>query len=69
MKAFRFANDTRDEDKRARIKRITAEDGVYRCHTAFNCVEACPKELNPTETIQALKRQSAKQTLKFWSRS
>jgi succinate dehydrogenase / fumarate reductase iron-sulfur subunit len=69
LKAFRFANDTRDEDKRQRINRVTAEDGVYRCHTAFNCVEACPKELNPTEAIQTLKRQSAKQALKFWSRS
>jgi succinate dehydrogenase / fumarate reductase iron-sulfur subunit len=68
LKAFRFANDTRDEDKRLRIKRVTAEDGVFRCHTAFNCVEACPKELNPTEAIQTLKRQSAKQALKFWSR-
>lgn len=66
LKAFRFANDTRDENKKDRIKRITAEDGVYRCHTAFNCVEACPKELNPTETIQTLKRQSVKQALKFW---
>ncbi|MHA1994709.1 MAG: succinate dehydrogenase/fumarate reductase iron-sulfur subunit [Candidatus Hodarchaeales archaeon] len=69
LKAFRFTNDTRDEDKRARLKRVTSEDGVYRCHTAFNCVEACPKELNPTEAIQTLKRQSTKQTLKFWSRS
>ncbi|WP_455139793.1 succinate dehydrogenase/fumarate reductase iron-sulfur subunit [Candidatus Hodarchaeum mangrovi] len=66
LKAFRFANDTRDEDHKARIKRVTAEDGVFRCHTAFNCVEACPKELNPTEAIQTLKRQSAKQVLKFW---
>ena len=69
LKAFRFANDTRDEDKRQRISRITAEDGVYRCHTAFNCVEACPKELNPTEAIQTLKRQSVKQIFKFWNRS
>ncbi|MHA2054021.1 MAG: succinate dehydrogenase/fumarate reductase iron-sulfur subunit [Candidatus Hodarchaeales archaeon] len=69
LKAFRFTNDTRDEDKHQRIKRVTSEDGVFRCHTAFNCVEACPKELNPTEAIQTLKGQSLKQTLKFWSRS
>ncbi|MHA1946878.1 MAG: succinate dehydrogenase/fumarate reductase iron-sulfur subunit [Candidatus Hodarchaeales archaeon] len=69
LKAFRFANDTRDEDKRQRISRVTSEDGVFRCHTAFNCVEACPKELNPTEAIQTLKRQSVKQIFKFWNRS
>ncbi len=68
LKAFRFANDTRDEDRRARLKRVTSEDGVYRCHTAFNCVEACPKELNPKEAIQTLKRQATKQAFKFWSR-
>ena len=68
LKAFRFTKDTRDENTKERVKRVTAEDGVFRCHTAFNCVEACPKELNPTEAIQALKRQSAKQALKFWSR-
>jgi len=69
LKAFRFANDTRDKDKRNRIARVTAEDGVFRCHTAFNCVEACPKELNPTEAIQTLKRQSVQQIFKFWNRS
>ncbi len=69
LKAFRFANDTRDEDKRERIARVTAEDGVFRCHTAYNCVEACPKKLNPTEAIQTLKRQSVKQVFKFWNRS
>ena len=69
LKAFRFANDTRDEDKYQRIKRVTSEDGIFRCHTAFNCVEACPRGLNPTEAIQTLKRQSAKQTLMFWKRS
>ncbi len=68
LKAFRFTNDTRDEAQKDRIARVTAEDGVFRCHTAFNCVEACPKNLNPTEAIQNLKRQSAKQVLKFWAR-
>jgi succinate dehydrogenase / fumarate reductase iron-sulfur subunit len=68
LKAHRFVADTRDEAKDDRIKTITSEDGVYRCHTAFGCVEACPKELNPTYAIQALKLESAKQFWKFWKR-
>jgi succinate dehydrogenase / fumarate reductase iron-sulfur subunit len=68
LKAFRFAFDTRDEASKERIKRVTGEDGIFRCHTAFNCVEACPKNINPTHGIQSLKLRSAKQTLKFWSR-
>ena len=31
---------------------------VWRCRTIFNCVEVCPKKLNPTERIQALKRMA-----------
>jgi succinate dehydrogenase / fumarate reductase iron-sulfur subunit len=68
LKAFRFAFDTRDEASKERVNRVTGEDGVFRCHTAFNCVEACPKNINPTHGIQSLKLRSAKQTLKFWSR-
>ncbi|MHA2225882.1 MAG: succinate dehydrogenase/fumarate reductase iron-sulfur subunit [Candidatus Hodarchaeales archaeon] len=68
LKAYRFTDDTRDEATKERIRRVTAEDGVFRCHTAFNCVEACPKELNPTEAIQRLKRKSVKQVLKFWAK-
>ena len=40
-----------------------------RCVKCGTCVEACPKELNPTEAIQTLKRQSVKQIFKFWNRS
>jgi succinate dehydrogenase / fumarate reductase iron-sulfur subunit len=36
---------------------------VYRCHTIANCSEACPKELNPTEGIQWLKRAAVRRRL------
>ena len=39
------------------------ERGVYRCHTITNCVEACPKELNPTEGIQWLKMAAVRRRL------
>ena len=39
------------------------ERAVYRCHTITNCVEACPKELNPTEGIQWLKRAAVRRRL------
>jgi succinate dehydrogenase/fumarate reductase-like Fe-S protein len=29
----------------------------------MNCVEACPKELNPTEGIQTLKRTAVRRML------
>ena len=30
--------------------------GVWRCHTQFNCVAACPKGIPLTDSIVRLKR-------------
>lgn len=37
---------------------IASESGLWRCHTAFNCVEACPEKINCTEAIQNLKKKA-----------
>lgn len=58
LKAARFINDTRDTGKAERLKIVGCEDGVWRCHTVFNCADACPKKLNPTNFIQQIKRKT-----------
>ena len=63
LKAHRFEVDTRDEARKERLPRLDNERGVYRCHTIMNCVEACPKELNPTEGIQWLKKTAVRRRL------
>jgi len=63
LKAFRFEVDSRDEAARERLPLWANERGVYRCHTIMNCVEACPKELNPTEGIQWLKKAALRRRL------
>jgi succinate dehydrogenase / fumarate reductase iron-sulfur subunit len=63
LKAYRFEVDSRDEARKARLAHFDNEHGVYRCHTITNCVEACPKELNPTEGIQWLKRAAVRRRL------
>jgi succinate dehydrogenase / fumarate reductase iron-sulfur subunit len=63
LKAYRFEVDSRDEAKKARLPYFDNERGVYRCHTITNCVEACPKELNPTEAIQWLKGAAVRRRL------
>ncbi|MEW5933334.1 MAG: succinate dehydrogenase iron-sulfur subunit [Bacillota bacterium] len=60
LKAYRFAGDTRDKGGLERLKLVAGEDGVWRCHTVFNCAEACPKDINITWSIQALKRKLAR---------
>jgi succinate dehydrogenase / fumarate reductase iron-sulfur subunit len=63
LKAYRFEVDSRDEACKQRLAHFDNEHGVYRCHTITNCVEACPKELNPTEGIQWLKRAAVRRRL------
>jgi succinate dehydrogenase / fumarate reductase iron-sulfur subunit len=66
LKSYRFVADTRDTITDERLDMVESEEGVYRCHTIFNCVEVCPKKLNPTEAIQRLKIKTAKR--KFFGR-
>lgn len=57
VKAYRFVADSRDSVTDWRLAQISGEDEVWRCHTIFNCVEACPKKINCTDFIQGLKRR------------
>ncbi len=66
LKAYRFNGDSRDTGQRERLKVLDNENGVWRCHTIFNCAEACPKKINVTWSIQALKRQGVMNRLAFW---
>ncbi|MCU0766472.1 MAG: succinate dehydrogenase iron-sulfur subunit [Gammaproteobacteria bacterium] len=55
LQAWRFLADTRDQ---ATDERLDALDGPYklfRCHSIMNCVEVCPKGLNPTKAIGHIK--------------
>lgn len=56
LKAWRFLGDSRDEAKSERIDAVNGADGVWRCHTIFNCKEACPKEIDIPATLSRLKR-------------
>jgi succinate dehydrogenase / fumarate reductase iron-sulfur subunit len=50
--------DTRDKLGMERLPKLTGENGVWQCHAEFNCMEACPKHLSPTEAIHHLKREA-----------
>ncbi|OLS24420.1 MAG: Succinate dehydrogenase iron-sulfur subunit [Candidatus Heimdallarchaeota archaeon LC_3] len=67
-KAFRFYEDTRDAGGKRRLKLLDSEDSVFRCHTSFECVEACPKNIPLTEGIQSLKRSIMKYKIKKFLR-
>ena len=55
-KAYRYCHDPRDDAQAERLARVAQERGLWRCHTIFSCAEWCPKNVNPTEAIQNLKK-------------
>ncbi len=63
LKAYRFVFDTRDEAADERLDIIDTPDGIWRCHTVFNCIEACPKEINITWHISQLKQELSRREL------
>jgi succinate dehydrogenase / fumarate reductase iron-sulfur subunit len=56
--ALRFANDSRDTAKKERLGIVGNNEGVFRCHTVFNCQQVCPKSLDVTGAISKLKVKS-----------
>jgi succinate dehydrogenase/fumarate reductase iron-sulfur protein len=57
-KAWRYSSDSRDHGKQQRLASLADEQGLWRCHTIFGCAEQCPKNVNPTEAIQQLKKMA-----------
>lgn len=56
LNVWRFIVDSRDEGADERLQMLNDRHGVWRCHTILNCIEACPKGLNPTKAISGLKK-------------
>jgi succinate dehydrogenase / fumarate reductase iron-sulfur subunit len=60
LKAFLRVLDPRDAQPADRLADLSGDDGVYRCHTIFNCIDACPKQLDPTLAIETLRKLAQK---------
>jgi len=56
LQANRWLVDSRDEAMGERLDQLEDAFRLYRCHQIMNCMEACPKELNPTAAINNIKR-------------
>ena len=60
LKAFMRVMDPRDSAPAERLEIVGGDDGVFRCHTIFNCIDACPKGLNPTQAIETMRKLAQK---------
>jgi succinate dehydrogenase / fumarate reductase iron-sulfur subunit len=56
VNAHRFIFDSRDEAADERLEILADKDGVWRCRTIFNCVDACPRDINITRAILEVSR-------------
>jgi len=63
LQANRWLKDSRDDAAGERLDMLEDSFKLYRCHQIMNCMEACPKELNPTKAINDIKRSLAKRKI------
>ena len=51
LQAYRFLADSRDTATAERLSNLDDPFSVFRCRGIMNCVNVCPKGLNPTRAI------------------
>jgi len=56
VNAHRFIFDSRDRAAAERLEILATRSGVFACRTAFNCTEACPREIKITQAIAEVKQ-------------
>ncbi|MEM0143957.1 MAG: succinate dehydrogenase iron-sulfur subunit [Candidatus Parvarchaeum sp.] len=62
-RAYCLIADKRDAIGDERLRIVNDTNGIWRCHSQFNCTEVCPKEIVPTHSIQNLKKRSVSNML------
>ncbi|VAW93525.1 Succinate dehydrogenase iron-sulfur protein [hydrothermal vent metagenome] len=60
LQSYRFLADSRDQATSERLAELQGPYRLFRCHTIMNCVNVCPKGLNPTAAINNIKKMMLK---------
>jgi len=63
LQSWRFLADSRDQATDERLAGLDGPFSLFRCHTIMNCVEVCPKGLNPTRAIGRIKELMVKRSV------
>ena len=63
LNAYRFIVDSRDQALNERLDDLEDPYRLFRCHTIMNCVDVCPKGLNPTNAIGKIKELLVKRAV------
>src|SRR5579862_2555148 len=58
-KAYRYVGDPRDAQPLERLNDLAQDPhGIYDCTHCFNCIDACPKGVDPMSQIMRLRRKA-----------
>lgn len=63
LQAYRFIADSRDQATSERLDNLEDPYRLFRCHTIMNCVDVCPKGLNPSKAISKIKEMLVRRTI------
>lgn len=63
LAAYRFIADTRDQATNERLDNLEDPYRLFRCHSIMNCVDVCPKGLNPTKAIGKIKEMMVRRAV------
>ncbi|PSU83676.1 succinate dehydrogenase iron-sulfur subunit [Photobacterium phosphoreum] len=63
LAAYRWLIDSRDTATDQRLSDLDDAFSVFRCHGIMNCVNVCPKGLNPTKAIGHIKSMLLKRAI------
>lgn len=63
LQAYRFIADSRDQATEERLDALEGPYRLFRCRTIMNCVEFCPKGLNPTRAIGRIRELMVKRSI------
>lgn len=62
LQTARFIEDSRDQVTHERLAQLDDAWKLFRCHTIMNCVQVCPKGLNPTKAIGGIRKRMLRET-------
>jgi succinate dehydrogenase / fumarate reductase iron-sulfur subunit len=63
LQSARFIVDSRDQNAEERLDQLDDAYALFRCHSIMNCVQVCPKGLNPTAAIGTIKKHMLKRSI------
>ena len=61
LQAYRFLIDSRDTATTERLADLNDPFSLFRCRGIMNCVDVCPKGLNPTKAIGHIRKMLLQQ--------